>query len=170
MNKQYEKLHHLQVGRIGEYWVKLMLTMYGLDTYYSDVDNKAIDFIVRLDNSKHIDIQVKTIRLKTSSYVFITKKSWAEAEMSRTNLYLALVLLRENEYPSCYLIPSSAWLQPNELFCDRKYEEKGLKSPDEWGLNISQKNMHLLAQYEIGSQVGILQNSSQATLSEEVLV
>jgi len=67
MNLKYSILHHLQVGRIGEYWVKLMLTMDGLDTYYSDVDNKAIDFIVRLDNAQHLDIQVKTVRIKTTS-------------------------------------------------------------------------------------------------------
>lgn len=156
MNLKYGDLHHLQVGRIGEYWIKLMLTMQGFDTYYSDVDNKAIDFVVRLDNSKHIDIQVKTIRLNKSSYVFITKDSWKETEMTRTNLYLALVLLREDNYPEAYIIPSSAWLQPNELFCDRKYRERGLNSPDEWGLNISRKNLHLLEPYQIFKQVELL--------------
>lgn len=160
MDLKYDNLHHLQIGRIGEYWIKLMLTMQGFDTYYSDVDNKAIDFVVRLDNSKYIDIQVKTIRLKKSSYVFVTKKSWAENEMSRANLYLALVILKEDQYPESYLIPSSAWLQPDELFCDRKYQEKGLKSPDEWGLNISTKNMHLLDAYKLEKQVEILNQLS----------
>ncbi|AMP98899.1 hypothetical protein AY601_1993 [Pedobacter cryoconitis] len=160
MDLKYNNLHHLQVGRIGEYWIKLMLTMQGFDTYYSDVDNKAIDFVVRLDNSKHIDIQVKTIRLKKSSYVFVTKKSWAEHEMSRANLYLALVILKEDQYPESYLIPSSAWLRPDELFCDRKYQEKGLKSLDEWGLNISTKNMHLLDPYKLEKQVKILNQLS----------
>lgn len=156
MNLKYGDLHHLQVGRIGEYWIKLMLTMQGFATYYSDVDNKAIDFVVRLDNSKHIDIQVKTIRFSKPSYVFITKDSWKEVDMIRTNLYLALVLLKDDSYPEAYIIPSSAWLQPNELFCDRKYKERGLSSSDEWGLNISTKNLPLLEPYQIAKQVELL--------------
>jgi len=160
MNLKYDTLHHLQVGRIGEYWIKLMLTMQGFDTYYSDVDNKAIDFIVRLDNSKHIDIQVKTVRFKKSSYVFITKNSWKENEMVRNNLYLALVILKEDQYPESYLIPSSAWLTSSAPFCDRKYQEKGLKSPDEWGLNLTSNNLTLLEDYKLDSQVYIWKQQS----------
>ena len=137
MNLKYSSLHHLQVGRIGEYWIKLMLTMKGFDTYYSDVDNKAIDFVIRMDNSSHIDIQVKTIRFSVSRYVFITKESWKVIDHS--NQYLALVILREDQFPESYLIPSSAWKMPNDLLRDRKYQEEGLKSPDEWGLNMSAK-------------------------------
>jgi uncharacterized membrane protein len=161
MNLKYKNLHHLQIGRIGEYWIKLMLTMQGFDTYYSDVDNKAIDFVIRLDNSQHIDIQVKTVRFTSSSYVFITKKSWKQEEMDRTNLYLALVILRDDQYPESFLIPSSAWLNPNALFCDRKYQEKGLKSPDEWGLNLSNKTIGLLDAYKIEKQVEFLKQKGK---------
>lgn len=153
VSASYNNLHHLQVGRIGEYWVKLMLTMHGLDTYYSDVDHKAIDFIVRLDNATHIDIQVKTVRSSKTSYVFITKESWKESEMIRSNLYLALVLLQDNEYPKAYLIPCSAWLSPDQLLCSRDYKERGLRSKNEWGVNISKKNLPLLEQYELMKQV-----------------
>jgi len=31
-------LSHNQIGKIGEYWAKLILTLYGFDIYTSDVD------------------------------------------------------------------------------------------------------------------------------------
>ena len=163
MNLKYNNIHHLQVGRIGEYWIKLMLTMQGFDTYYSDVDNKAIDFIVRLDNSKHIDIQVKTIRLRSSSYVFITKgnddhKSWSNLDIKRENLYLALVILTENSYPDAYLIPATAWIDPVGMFSNKNYQDRGLKSKDEWGLSISKKKLLLLDPYKLSLQIEIIKN------------
>lgn len=159
MNLKYQILNHLQVGRLGEYWVKLMLTSFNLDTYYSDVDDKAIDFIIRLDNSKHIDIQVKTIRTAKSSYVFVTKESWSEEHMDRNNLFLVLVLLTEDHYPETFMIPCSAWKFPNALLCDRKYSENGKKSKDEWGLNISKKNLPLLEPYRAAHQIELIKNS-----------
>ena len=74
-NFTYNHLTHLQIGRIGEYWVKIWLTLLVFDTYYNDVDDKGIDFILRLDSDKHIDIQVKTIR-KGTNYVFVAKETW----------------------------------------------------------------------------------------------
>jgi len=145
-NFSYQHLNHLQIGRIGEYWVKIWLTLSGLDTYYNDVDDKGIDFIVRLNNDKHIDIQVKTIREHTN-YVFVTKEAWNNK--LRDNLYLALVILKNYKSPEIYFIPSTAWLTPNELLCDRNYEKEGQKSKPEWGINISKRNYPLIAQYDI---------------------
>lgn len=156
MNLTYSTLHHLQVGRIGEYWVKLMLTMSGLDTYYSDVDNKAIDFVVRLDDARHIDLQVKTVRSKTG-YVFITKDSWPD--ITRRNLYMALVLLKDNAYPEAYLIPANAWLEETPLLRNREYKANGKLSKDEWGINISNKTMPLLKQYSFLEQVELIKMS-----------
>lgn len=158
MHLKYSNLHHLQVGRIGEYWIKMILTSYGFDTYYCDVDNKAIDFVVRLDNSKHIDIQVKTVRLKNSTYVFITKgnedhKTWSNVDICRTNLYLGLVILTEDQYPEVFLIPSSAWINitDNSILKNRLY--KDLDSKPEWGINLNRKHLHLLDQYKIDKQI-----------------
>jgi hypothetical protein len=163
MNLNFQDLNHLQVGRIGEYWIKLILTTHNLDTYYSDVDDKAIDFVVRLDNSRHIDIQVKTIRTSKTNYVFVTKHSWQEVHMKRDNLYMALVLLTDDNYPEAYLIPCTAWLQPNALLNDRKYSENGKKSPDEWGVSISKKSLPLLEPYKLSLQVEKIKAASKPT-------
>jgi hypothetical protein len=145
-NFEFDHLNILQVGRIGEYWVKIWLTLSGFDTYHNDVDDKGIDFILRLDNSKHIDIQVKTVRQNTK-YVFVPKKSW-QNEL-RENLYLALVLLENNKMPIIFMIPSIDWKKPNDLLKDRNYLKEGQTSNPEWGVNLSRKNMELLNKYNM---------------------
>jgi hypothetical protein len=150
-NFTFDNLTHLQIGRIGEYWVKIWLTLSGFDTYYNDVDDKGIDFILRLDNDKHIDIQVKTIRVNTG-YVYITKETWKNH--LRENLYLALVLLDNHRMPTIYFIQSTEWLKPNDLLKDRDYKSERQSSKPEWGINISKKNMELLQQYDITKFIG----------------
>jgi len=60
-------------------------------------------------------------------------------------LFLGLFLDDKKEDGDYYLIPVTAWRDVNALFKDRTC--KGKKSPPEWGLNFSEKNMHLLEQY-----------------------
>ncbi|GAB2540935.1 DUF4365 domain-containing protein [Rufibacter soli] len=148
----YDGLTHLQVGKIGEYWFKLILTLKGFDTYTSEVDDKGIDFIVRVNDNRHVDIQVKTIRREKTSYVFVSKNAWEN--QLRENLYLGLVILQNGTLPQTYMIPSTAWLEESALFRNRDYMELGQKSKPEWGLNLSAKNMPLLDQFRIENQLG----------------
>jgi hypothetical protein len=147
----YKSYHHIKIGKIGEYWMKLCLSLLDLDVYTPEVDNKGIDFIVRFNDKTYIDIQVKTIREKTT-YVYMDKDniSW---KTLRDNLYLALVILKNNSIPSIYLINSTEWNNPNNLLKDYNYSKKGLKSKDDWGINISKKNMELLQKYELVKSV-----------------
>ena len=141
----------LQIGKIGEYWAKLMLSLYGLDIYTSEVDEKGIDFVIRIDDSRHLDIQVKTIRLDRTSYAYVFKKgAW---EQLRKNLFLVLICIDTGQPPKLYLIPSIAWKNENNLLRYRKYDKPGQKSKPEWGLNISKKNRGLLEEYRIDIQV-----------------
>jgi len=146
----FDHLNHLQVGKIGEYWAKIWMTLAGFDIYTTDVDDKGIDFIIRTDNDKHIDVQVKAIREK-SGYVFVTKEKWRNE--LRDNLYLTLVLLRNNEMPSVYFIPSTVWKTPTALFTDKNYDKEEQKSKPEWGINVSKKNMDELSKYEISKYI-----------------
>ena len=142
----YSHLNHLQIGRIGEYWVKIWLTLLGYDAYTNDVDDKGIDFVIRLNEEKHVDIQVKTMRGE-SSYVFVNKESWKSG--LRRNLYLALVILKNNASPTIYFIPSIDWLKPNNLLRDHDYSKEGQTSKPDWGINVSKKNMEILKQYDL---------------------
>jgi hypothetical protein len=147
----YNLNHHLDIGRMGEYWVKFILTMLGMDVYTTEVDNKGIDFIIKKDNN-YFDVQVKSIRGSKSQYVFITKENeWCEEKL-RNNLILALVLFNNNQSPKVYLIPSTAWLTPDELLKNKNYKPEQ-KSKPEWGINLSSKNILLLDKYRIDKQL-----------------
>lgn len=146
-NIHYDHLNHLQVGHIGEYWVKLRLTLLGLDVYTTEVDDRGIDFVIRINDTKYVDIQVKTIREKTG-YVYVDKdtKSWREP--LRDNLYLALVILKNNSSPKMFIIPATEWNNPNELLKNNNYKGSTKSKPD-WGINISKKNMEKLEKYNL---------------------
>jgi hypothetical protein len=128
------------------------MTIAGFDIYTTDVDDKGIDFIIRINNNKHIDVQVKTIREK-SGYVFVTKETWKNE--LRDNLYLTLILLKNNEMPSIYLIPSTVWRASTALFTDKNYDKEGQKSKPEWGINVSKKIMDELNKFEISKHLNI---------------
>ena len=147
-NQNFTSLSPFSIGRIAEYWAKLALTLKGYDVYTSEVDDKGIDFVAKNSLGNFINVQVKSARLESTSYIFIAKKAEWENALKRNDLFLALVLFQNNEYPRFYLIPSTAWKKENDLLRDRKYD-KGQKSVPEWGLNISKKNLTLLEAYKL---------------------
>ena len=142
MSKKFEwgKLNHLQLGRYAEYYAKMEFTLLGFDVYEPEVDDKGIDFIIRKDEDNFYEIQVK-LNFK-GNYIFMQKDKFA----LRKNLYLVLVLFKQASSPELYLIPSTAWLKPNELLVSHDYP--GKKSKPEWGINLSKKNLHILSEYE----------------------
>jgi len=115
----------------------------GMDVYSSEVDDHGIDFVVKVGESRYLDIQVKSIR--GMKYIFFPKSQFTP----RKNLYAAVVVYIEEEDPHLFLIPSVSWLKPNALMVERNYG--GLKSHPEWGLNISVRNWPLLARYRLDS-------------------
>lgn len=147
----WSALNHLQVGAYAEYFVKMELTMHGFQVYNTEVDDHGIDFVARLADGPFIEVQVKSIR--ELGYVFLPKQRFT----LRPNLYCAFVLLTEGKPPDLYLVPATAWLEPNTLLVDHDY--KGLKSPPEYGLNVSKKNMPLLEQYRFEQTVHAMQGS-----------
>ena len=150
MRYNWKKLNRQQVGTFSEYYVKMELTMYGFQVYTSEIDDRGIDFVARYNKERFLSIQVKSIR--GNSYVFMQKD---KVELSN-DLYLALAILDEGKEPKLYLIPSIAWQSPNSLLVDRDYE--GKKSNPEWGINISDKNEHLLNKYIFAQTVERLIN------------
>lgn len=72
------------------------------------------------------------------------KEKW---NIESPTTYLSLLLFEDGKLPEAYLIPATAWKNPNSLFCDKDYE--GLKSKPEYGLNLSKKNMQLLLDYRL---------------------
>lgn len=136
----WSRLNHLQVGRFAEYFVKMEFTLYGFDIYTSEVDDRGIDCVIRKDCDRYYDIQVKSAR--GFNYIFFQKAKFN----LRPNLFAAIVILQPLHSPELYLIPSEAWQSPNGLLVNRDYE--GKKSKPEWGLQLNQKNLPLMAPYK----------------------
>jgi len=146
----WNRLNHLQLGRYAEYLAKMELTLYGFDVYSAEVDDRGIDFIVRLSNNRYYDIQVKSSR--GLNYIFFPKDKFD----LRDNLLAVVVIFIKGKAPGLYLIPSAAWGEPNALLVSRDYE--GKKSKPEWGLNLSQKNLSLLHEFSFDQSVQRLLN------------
>jgi hypothetical protein len=144
----WSSLNALQIGRYAEYFLKMEFTMFGFDVYTAEVDNRGIDFVIRRNATRYFDVQVKSSR--NMNYIFFPKKDFD----LRENLLAGVVLFRDGSVPQCYLIPARIWEQSNALFVSRDYLEK--KSKPEYGLNLSQKNMPLLARYEFEHIVQLL--------------
>ncbi len=144
----WNRLSPLQIGRYAEYFVKMEMTLHGLEVYSSEVDDRGIDFVARTSKGVFYEIQVKSA-LKTD-YIFFQKNKFA----LRHSLLAAVVLLSEGFPPQLFLIPSSAWSTPNELLVSRDYEEK--KSRPEWGLKLGKKYRPQLAQYEFHRTIATL--------------
>ena len=136
----WSKLSPIRLGRYAEYYAKMEFTLLGFDVYEPEVDDKGIDFIIRKSENNFYEIQVKSI-LK-GNYIFMQKEKFA----LRKNLYLVLVLFKQNNPPELYLIPSLDWQNPNELLVGRDYP--GKKSKPEWGVNITKRSIPRLQEYQ----------------------
>lgn len=148
LTHHWSKLSRQQIGRYAEYLAKMELTLHGVDVYSAEIDDKGIDFVVRIDRSHYYDIQVKASR--NLAYIFFQKEKFSPWE----NLLAAIVLFMDDAPLELFLIPSTVWLKPNALFVDRAYD--GLKSKPEFGLNLSQRNMDLLRPYAFEKTIELL--------------
>ncbi len=141
--QSWSSLNHLQVGKYSEYFAKMSLVRAGYDVFTAEVDDKGIDFVVRVDADapSYFDVQVKSIRLGKSNYVFMTKEKFPLVP----NRLLALVLLSEGSEPEMFIFPATAWLNPANPFVDYDYEGKASKP--EYGLRLSKKNLPAIELY-----------------------
>lgn len=143
----WERLSSLQVGKYAEYFMKMEFTLFGWDIYSSEIDDKGIDFVLR-KNSIFLEVQVKSARLEKTNYIFMSKDKF----IPKKNLFLSLALFENFQLPQLYIIPSEAWLEPNDLLADMNYGEDK-KSKPEFGLRLSNKNHHLLEKYRFQEMV-----------------
>ena len=145
---EWSRLNPLQVGHLAEQYVSMAFTVHGFSVFRTEVDDRGIDMVVRTSGGTHYDVQVKSVR--GLNYVFFPKASFPLAD----SMLGALVIFFEGKEPDLYLIASIAWREPNDLLVSRDYE--GKKSKPDWGLNLSQRNLHLLKPYRFDEQVGAL--------------
>jgi hypothetical protein len=76
-DRSWAHLDKLKVGTYGEYHAKMALVRAGFDVYSPEVDDKAIDLVLRVPGSppRYLDVQVKTVRTVKPTYVFMRKRT-----------------------------------------------------------------------------------------------
>jgi hypothetical protein len=143
----WQHLNNLQIGKYGEYYAKMEAVRLGYDVYTAEVDDKGIDFVLRRDRTRYLDVQVKAIRWPGTKYVFMQK---TKIEV-RENFLVVLVLFEEGKWPQMYAIPSTVWMAPQGMFVDRDYD--GLKSKPEFGIQLSAKSKPDLERYKFSDSL-----------------
>ena len=139
-------LDRLRLGKWGEYFAKMAFVRAGLDVYTPEVDDRAIDAIIRIPSQsdaapRYLEVQVKTVRAAKPGYLFVTKRQFP----IRAGAFLGLVHLAEGAEANLYLIPSQVWREPRPPFTSRDYE--GKKSEPEYGLSIAPATFPALRPY-----------------------
>ena len=138
-NKEWSKLNSLQLSKYAEYFAKMEVASFGLEVYTSEVDDHAIDFIIKDKKERFCEMQVKAKSEK--GYVKLKKDKF---DINNKNLYLILLVFKSGKLPDIFLIPTEAWKEPNKVFTDKDYGKPGQTSTPEYGINISQKNYYIL--------------------------
>jgi hypothetical protein len=138
-------LDKLRLGKWGEYFAKMAFVRAGLDVYSPEVDDRAIDALVRIPGTppRYLEIQVKTVRTAKPVYTFLRKRHFS----IRADTFLAVVHLAEGVEAEIYLIPSLVWQDPQPPFSSRDYI--GKKSEPEYGVLIGQNTLPKLQQYRL---------------------
>lgn len=143
-NTNWSKLNHLQLGRYAEYYAKMEFASYGFEVYTSEVDDHGVDFVAKLPGeNRYYEVQVKSVR--DYGYIYMAKSKMPELSEDRLVCYLHFI---DGQLPDVFVIPTTAWENPNAVLVDRKYDKPGQKSEPEWGINISKKNYNLLDEYK----------------------
>lgn len=149
---QWSKLSRMQLGRYAEYYSKMEFTSYGFEVYTSEVDDHGVDFVVRsVNGDTFYEVQVKAVR--NYQYTFITKEKMAKSPsiVLPDNRIVCFLRFEDGFLPEVYTIPATAWVTPNTVLKSNDYI--GLKSKPEWGISISNKNIHLLQEYRIENKI-----------------
>lgn len=140
----WQNLSGLELGKYSEYLAKIEFLKYKFQVFQTEVDDRGIDFIAKAKSS-FFEIQVKSVRLKTTSYVFFTQ---SELFYLRESLYVCLLIYKEALSPEIYLIPSFDLAKENGIFVFREYSPES-KSKPEWGIQLSKKHLSKLVPYKI---------------------
>jgi hypothetical protein len=84
------------------------------------------------------------------NYPYWVKSDW-EPDVRH---FACLVRLPESDPAEVYVIPTTVWEAPDNVFVSRDYPD--LKSPPEWGINLSARNLPALQRYRMPGAASLL--------------
>jgi len=146
MRHQWSTLKKQQKGSFGEHFAKMEFAMHGFLVFTAEVDDRGIDFVVRDNQGKHYDVQVKTITGRNYTYV-------KESKFTKS-LLICLVILTEGSPPDMYLFRGSDWDRDSTGLL-RQNSFPNATEP-EYGIQITKARQAALEQYRFESIVGTL--------------
>ena len=125
----------------------MALLSYGVRIYTPEIDDHGIDFVAE-GRKGFLKFQVKGVR--GLSQVFMEKDKF---DVEDDAMFLILLLLIDGEEPDMYVIPSSAWRRESTVFVTHEYE--GKKSPPDYTVNVSRKNLPELEKYRLENMLSV---------------
>ena len=142
----------LLLGAAAEMIVAAHFALAGLSVYRPLADDQGVDLLVDLGAGEHLLVHVKSVRVNGSgSYVFLNKKHF----LLEDHFALGLVVFdRDDPQPHLYLVPATVWRAPVRPFVDSANE--GLKSPLEYGVDITKTWREDLAAWDLHEQIRLL--------------
>ena len=140
--KRWSEFSSQQLGRYAELFAKMEFMAYGYDIYTPEVDDHGVDFLAGKRDKEFLAIQVKSVN--NYNYSFIRKNNI----ILDKNHIVAYVRFEDNKPPQLYLIPSTVWKKPNELFVSYDYSENGQTSKPEFGIRIAKCRLHMLEKFK----------------------
>jgi hypothetical protein len=135
LNDEWVHLNHIELNRFAKELTIRKFTNNGFK-----INNSDSNLHITSPSGDVMQIQVRSIR-STTNYVLLPKTRF---NAHQQDLFLLLIIFTKNEQPELFLIPASAFNKQNALFRDRDHYEI-----PEYGMNVSNRNMHLLRQYKI---------------------
>lgn len=111
----------------------------------SYLNHKGANFkVVNRVGESEYDILCRQINIEKTNYAFISKSDLEQG--LRDDLWIGLVLFVDGQKPTEYLLPSTVWNEPNQLFTD-----SAIKNP-EYGINLNKNTINELQEYSFESQ------------------
>lgn len=148
MDKNLDNMSTTELGKYAKVFLRETLENLGVNVI--DYKHNEDDICVKA-KAEIFKLKVKSIRKPNTGYIKIKKK---DIDTQDNSLFIATILFYRDEISKIFLIPVVDLTSDNDLFRDRDY--KGKKSTPEWGLNVTEKNMNILNQYELSKMIRML--------------
>jgi hypothetical protein len=112
----------------------------------SYLNHKGAHFkVINRVGEQEFEILCRQINIEKTNYTFISKSDLERG--LREDLWIGLVLFVDGQKPTKYLIPSTVWHEPDQLFTDSV-----VKNP-EYGINLNKNTIELLQEYCFEKQI-----------------
>jgi len=140
-------MNNVQLGKFAKHLVSKEFKIYGCRV--SEYKSRLNDLTIKAGIDSYFDVQIRSIQLSKSKYPYIF--FYKHHFYPRANLLAVIVILRYGIDPSLYLIPSTVWKSPNDVFLSKDYENK--ESNPWWGIQLIDNRMNRLDPFTFKLQV-----------------